>query len=83
MKARMKKDLIQGLLTYPAPVSRGITKKINKKKSVNGKFFQMISPQASITRRLSRRKLNPVEPVIIKPDNREIIWKNLRKDKNI
>lgn len=83
MKTRMKKDLIQGLLTYPAPVSKGGTKTINKKKSVNGKFFQMISPQGVITGRLSRRKLNQIEPVIIKPDNREVIWLNLRKNKNI
>jgi len=80
MKTRMKKDLLQGLLTYPAPVYSGTSSKQRQKN--NQKFFQFITAPVKVNR-LSRRKTMTPPPQIIRPNKRAAIWQDLRKDKNI
>jgi len=53
MKAKMKKDLIQGLLTYPAPVSGG---RRNSRVAVGQRRFFQIIPVSNSRNRLSRRR---------------------------
>jgi hypothetical protein len=75
----MKRDLLQGLLTYPASIH---DRSKSKSPAKNRKFFQMVTTKPAASRLSRRKSITPV-PRIIQPDRREAIWRNLRKDKNV
>jgi hypothetical protein len=80
MKTRMKKDLLQGLIAYPAPVFGGRRIKGNLKR--NSKFYQTLS-QGKQADRLSRRLAANLEPPKVTAGKRQAVWWDLRRNKNI
>jgi hypothetical protein len=82
MKTRMKRDLLQGMMNYPAPASGPQSMRIVDIRVKNRKFFQKIAPQAKSLARL-RRGVTIIQPQISKPENRDATWRKLRKTKNI
>jgi len=76
----MKKDLLQGLVAYPAPVFGGRRTKSGLKTS--SKFYQTLD-QIKQPNRLSRRRPLEPEPEIIKSRQAEAGWQGLRRRRNI
>jgi hypothetical protein len=79
MKHRMKKDLLQGLRSYPAPVYRAPDE---LSRGRQGKFYQSID-QVIPADRLRRPLAAGLEPRAVTMNKRAKAWKSLRKGKNI
>jgi hypothetical protein len=83
MKPRIKKDLLQGLLAYPMPIKQYKSKKIAVKQVNSRVFFQAISSSATTSSRISRRSKQKLNGPRLDMTNKEDVWLNLRKAKNI
>lgn len=78
MKQPMRRDTLQGLLRYPAPVyGRGREQGSRKK---NQKFFQFVDTPKSSSRLSRRAALAPIGKT--RPE-RDFNWQRLRKTKNL